>query len=775
MKKRVTKYLILFPALMAVLWLLTPSVSFDQPYSKIMYDREGQLLGGKIAEDGQWRFDIIASVPADFEMALLSFEDKRFYKHPGIDLASLSRAIVQNLKAGRIISGASTLSMQVCRMSRGNKPRNISQKIIEMLMALKLELSHSKTEILQLHVSHAPFGGNVVGLEAASWRYYAKAPNELSLSESALLAVLPNAPALMHPGKNRSSLEAKRNRLLTKLLGENKIDSLNYELALLEPIPKLPLALPSSAPHLLEHLSANSPSARKTTTTIDPKMQRLVLNTAGVFATAYQESDIQNLGILILDTRSGEVLAYLGNSHHTTADKYVDMVQARRSSGSVLKPFLYAAALDEGLISPQGLVKDVPLNFSGYRPQNYNKEFLGAVKADEALAKSLNLPAVDLLSRYKVPRFKNKLQSLGFSTIDKSASHYGLSLILGGADISLWDLTSSYASMGRILLRYKEEQSRYVATDVHKASYLPQNSTEISYEYEPSAYSAAAIHHTFQAMQKVSRPNSEGEWESFSSTKNLAWKTGTSFGHRDAWAIGISPEYTIGIWVGNSDGEGKHSLVGVKRAAPILFDLINKLAISEFPIPYDDLAPTAICVHSGYHATAYCSTIDTVYNISHGNSIPCPYHLQVALNSDGKRVHAQCESPSEMQMQNYFHLPAEMAYYYQLHHPDYQPLPTYKTDCINDNATQKMNFIYPKNVAELYLPKNGTGEKEAAIFQVAHQDKDIKLYWHLDDRYLGMTEDKHNMPILAEAGNHKLVLVDEDGYTIERQFLVLSE
>ena len=774
MKKRITKYLMLLLTILAVLWL-TPTVSFDQPFSKIMYDREGQLLGGKIAEDGQWRFAMIEAVPADFEMALLCFEDKRFYKHLGIDFASLSRAVIQNLRAGKVISGASTLTMQVCRMSRGNKPRNYTQKIIEMFMAIKLEMSHSKEEILQLHVSHAPFGGNVVGLEAASWRYYSKSPSQLSLSESALLAVLPNAPALIHPGRNRATLEAKRNRLLTKLLHENKIDSLNYELALLEPIPKQPLALPSSAPHLLEHLSAKSPSARKTTTTIDPKMQRLVLNTAEIYASEYQESDIQNLGILVLDTRTGEVLAYLGNSHHTSADNYVDMIQAHRSSGSVLKPLLYAAALDEGLISPQGLVKDVPLNFSGYRPQNYNKEFLGAVKADEALAKSLNLPAVDLLSRYKVPRFRNKLRNLGFSTIDKPANHYGLSLILGGADITLWDLTSSYASLGRTLLRYKEEQSRYVASDIHNARYLLQAAPEIIFEYEPIEYSAAAIHHTFQAMHKVSRPNTEGLWESFSSTKNLAWKTGTSFGHRDAWAVGVSPEYTIGIWVGNSDGEGKHSLVGVQRAAPILFDLVNKLTISDFPIPYDDLAQTAICTHSGYHATEYCNSIDSTYILSHGTTLSCPYHKQVALDNDGKRVHAKCQSPSEMHMEHYFHLPAEMAYYYQRHHPDYKPLPAYKADCINDDEIQKMNFIYPKKVAELYLPKNGAGDKEAAIFQVAHQDKDAILYWHLDDRYLGMTEDKHSMAILAEAGDHKLVLVDEDGHTIRRRFTILSE
>lgn len=774
MKKNLRKRLILLILAFVAAVLLSPQTRFNHPYSKILYDRDGGLLGGKIATDGQWRFPEIDSVPENYVMALLEFEDRRFHRHIGLDFKALIRAIKQNYKANKIVSGASTLTMQVCRMSRGDKPRTIPQKLIEIAMALKLELSLTKEEILALHASHAPYGGNVVGLEAASWRYFSKSPAALGIAEAALLAVLPNAPSLMHPGKNRTALQAKRDRLLKRLMDNKKITQENYELALLEPIPAKPTPLPRLTPHLLEYAYSNENNTSKLVTTIDRKIQTATNRTAEIFSAEYQQSDIHNVGILVLDTWTGETLAYVGNSPNTQTESAVDMVQAHRSSGSVLKPFLHAYALDEGLISPEGLVMDVPVHYNGYSPQNYNKNFLGAVKADEALAMSLNIPATNLLQEYDVNRFIQKLQQQGFTTINRSADDYGLTLVLGGAEISLWDLTSAYASLGRIHQRYKKEQSQYSTSDLQTARITPQEKKQTVYGYEPDLVSAAAIHHTLVAMQKVSRPDEEGDWQSFESAHNISWKTGTSFGHRDAWAVGVSPRYTVGVWVGNADGEGKHSLIGVKKAAPILFDVFNRLDdLGTFGTPYDDLIQNVVCRETGYTAGKNCEHRDTLYQIATAAELSCPFHFKVNLDREGNRVHSHCESISNSERKSFMILPADAAHFYRQKHPEYQALPPYRADC--ENPEEKvMQFIYPKRKAKIFLPKDGDGEKESAIFQVVHRKPESKLYWHLDDSYLGMTEGEHQMQIAGSAGKHELVLVDEQGNSIGREFEIVG-
>ena len=773
--KKIVRTLGALLILFALCVLLAPRVEFDLPYSKVIYDREGQLLGGKIAEDGQWRFPILDSLPPAYEKSLLCFEDSRFYSHIGVDGISILRAIKQNYKERRIVSGASTLTMQVCRMSRGNTPRNFVQKIIEIFMALKLELTKSKAEILALHASHAPYGGNVVGLEAASWRYFSKAPEKLSLGEAALLAVLPNAPSLMHLGKNRTALENKRNRLLQRLLDAKLISAQDYELALLEPIPARPSALPRLAPHLLEEIFKGPVEGHRLTTSINGRLQELANQTATFHSELYRQADIQNLGILILDTQSGEVLAYVGNAPQAQAEKDVNMITAARSSGSVLKPFLFAAALDDGLISPTGLVKDIPMQFSGYRPLNYNKKFLGAIKADEALAKSLNVPAVDLLNQYGTQRLLNKLSDLRLQTINKSADHYGLSLILGGAETTLWELTGAYATMGRILSNFKNNQSRYYPDDIHPPLLVQHSQSKSSFEYEPDLFSAAAIYHTFSAMKKVSRPNEEGDWQAFESIRNISWKTGTSYGHRDAWAVGVSPRYTVGVWVGNADGEGKHDLIGVKKAAPILFDLFNKLSHpGQFEIPYDDLVQSVICKSTGFTAHKNCTEVDTTYQIASAQGHLCPYHIKVSLDSQGHRVNSICVPTSEMEHQPWLVLPAEVAHYYAQRHPEYKPLPTYRSDCRPDEEAVVMSVIYPKRKAKIFLPVDADGEQESAIFKAAHQNPKAKLYWHINDTYIGMTEGQHQMPVKVTAGHQNLIVIDNNGRQLQQRFEIIG-
>lgn len=751
---------------------LTPKVSFEKPVSSIMYDKDGRLLGAKIAKDGQWRFPLIDSVPENFEQALLCFEDKRFHQHIGVDFLSLLRAIKQNLKAKRVVSGASTLTMQLARMARGQKSRTFKQKIIEVAIALKSEMCMSKKQLLKLYASQAPMGGNVIGLEAASWRYFSKSPHELSMAEAATLAVLPNAPTLIHPGKNRAKLERKRNFLLKKMCDSGLLDSMSYALALLEPIPAKPARLPQEAPHLLEQLNQQGYTNKKTT--LDREFQLKTEQTARLYALQNEHNDIQNLGILILDTKTNNVLAYVGNSPITKEEKDVDMVKASRSSGSVLKPLLYAHALDAGIILPSNFVKDIPVQYKGYKPKNYNKTYQGAIGIDEALSKSLNIPAVELLRKYNISKFLNDLKKHGFTTLNRSAEEYGLSLILGGGEISLWELTGAYAAMARSLMHFKNNQSQYdKAYFTEPQIFKKKHQSELS--FDPTVLSAAASYHTFKAMQKLSRPNEEGEWETFNSNQQISWKTGTSYGHRDAWAIGVSPEYTIGVWVGNADGEGRNELVGVQKAAPILFDLFNQLPqVSQFEIPYDDMVKTSLCRHTGFVATSNCAKQDTQYLIKNENALLCPYHVRISVDKKGLMVNSQCASPSNSELVSYLVLPPSMAYYYRQNHPDYKNLPATREDCIDSSNEALMSFIYPHNKTKIYLPKDRDGTKEKAVFKVAHRTPDSKLYWHLDNKYLGSTQEEHQMDISIPPGNHQIVVVDTKGNIAKQKFEILG-
>lgn len=754
-----------------------PDPLFSDPFSTVVNDSKGQLIGAKISKDGQWRFPMIDKVPVNFENAIINFEDKRFRSHIGIDILSIGRALIQNIKAGKIESGASTLSMQVIRLSRKGKSRTIYQKLIEMIYAIRLECRYSKDEILRMYTSHAPFGGNVVGLEAASWRYYHKHPSKLSTAEAAMLAVLPNAPSLIHLSKNRNRLLDKRNRLLNSMAENGVITMIDLELGMLESIPERPYPLPSIARHFVEYVHKKEPSTI-VNSTIDFDIQRMINDIGNYHHNINVQSDINNLGILVIETKTGNVKGYLGNAPNATQEAAVDMIQSERSSGSVLKPFLYAHLLEEGKMLPQSLQKDIPTSIRGYNPKNYNKKHTGATPADQALAMSLNIPAVYSLQLYGIEPFINRLKEHGFTTIDKSGDHYGLSLILGGGEVSLWELSSAYANMGRVLVDFNEN-GKYSQPEKHTIGYhlKPQKSkSNVGFSNKHNLLSAGTIYKTFEAMLQVMRPGSDGNWEQFHSSKRIAWKTGTSYGHRDAWAVGISSDYTIGIWVGNSDGEGKNSLVGVSKAGPILFDVFNRLdGGSFFEEPVDDLMPTLTCSNSGFLASQHCETIDTVYSSMRSQESPqCPYHRLIHLDQNGDQVSSHCHSTSDMIHKSWFELPPSMAYYYRKNHPEYRAVPLFRSDCLQSTDAEVMSLIYPSEKSKIYLPLDIDGRREKAVFKATHQDQKTTLYWHLDDTYLGYTYEIHNMEITTSAGSHMVTIVDQNGNQIKQVFDVVN-
>ena len=752
----------------AVFYFSLPSRLFDNPYSTVLLDRNSELLGAFIASDGQWRFPEKSAHSVKFQQALLHFEDEYFYYHPGVNPASILRALFQNLKSGEIISGGSTISMQVIRLSR-KKPRTLWEKCIEILLSIRLELSFSKNEIFGLYASNAPYGGNVVGIEAASWRYYHRKLEDLSWGEASLLAVLPNNPSMIHPGRNREALRAKRDRLLDKLLAKSVIDSLTCTLSKAENIPDRPVSLPRFAPHLLQRAINDQMEGSVITSTIDLNTQKrasLVLKRA---YSNLKANEIHNAAALVANAKTGQVLAYVGNiDSGQNHEMEVDIIQSRRSTGSILKPFLYSAMINEGLMYPQELIPDIPIYIDGFNPKNFTSDYDGAVKADEALARSLNVPAVQLLRRYRYEKFHALLQELGMSTLTNEADRYGLSLILGGAEATLWDLSEMYAQISNVL-------SNPLDVAIPKLSYRLGKNPVRATKYP---FQKGVLWHTVEALSEVKRPTEEGNWRVFSSSTKIAWKTGTSFGHRDAWAIGITPEYVVGVWTGNADGEGRPGLTGLRTAAPIMFDIFSGLQnLTWFSQPTDRLVENKICMESGQRATKKCDKTELKYIFDQSKELlGCTYHKTIHINkSHTKRVTSKCERINDIESVSWFILPPAQEYYYRKKQPEYRPLPPMSNACIEQDPFQSMQFIYPNEGSRIYIPKGLDGTKEQLLLQVAHRNNDERIFWHIDDQYEGSTYAIHQLAINPEPGLHKITLIDENGHILERNIQFLTK
>lgn len=782
-----------------------PERLFSDSTSTVLLDKDGHLLGAKIAGDGQWRFSPAKNIPPKFEKCLIEFEDRTFYDHCGISIRGIGRAISQNFRNRRLVSGGSTLTMQLARIMRKNPPRNFKEKIIEMLIATRIELRYSKKEILNYYASHAPFGNNVVGLEAASWRYFGRGSFELSWAESATLAVLPNAPGLIYPGKNHKRLLDKRNRLLKRLYIQKQLDETTYYLALSEPLPLKPLALPQQAPHLLARLIKEGYKGQTIISSLDRNLQEKASQLLQTHSELLKENKIFNGAVIITSVKTGKILVYIGNTRSTDIEQGsdVDCIVAPRSTGSILKPFLFAKSLEDGLITPTMLIPDIPTQFGGFSPKNFSLQYDGAVPANKVLSRSLNIPMVRLLNEYGLEKFHRDLKNYGLTTLHKPATHYGLSLILGGAEAKLWDLNKAYTQMAQELrfgearelqlineknTRPARKKSSASAQRVQTASgvtksmpvrvnpgRIVRDNTSVPYESNKKTQTnRACIYSTFQAMVDVNRPDEDGNWRVFTSAQKIAWKTGTSFGFRDAWAIGITPDYVVSVWIGNADGEGRPGLTGIKAAAPLLFDLFSQLPKSSFwfAAPQEEMCRVGICHESGHRASENCEKTDTVYiPRTCLNSVACPFHQIVHLNKSGKyRVDSDCESVYNMKHVNWFVLPPLIEKYYKFNHPNYKELPDFKPECLAKISERVFALMYPKPNSKIYVPVEIDGKIGRTVFEAAHRNINTKIYWHLDDEFIGETREIHQLALNPSIGKHKLMLVDENGISMTVKF-----
>lgn len=772
--KKHPKKLFLLCCLLLAYYFSLPKTLFNSPTATVVESNDGHLLGAMIADDGQWRFPQVDSVPFKFKNCLLQFEDAYFYRHPGFNPVSMSKAIASNIKAGKSVRGGSTITQQVIRLSRNGKRRSYWEKAIELVLATRLEVRNSKEEILKLYASHAPFGGNVVGLDVAAWRYFGIQAHQLSWAESATLAVLPNAPSLIYPGKNQEKLLSKRNRLLEKLLQKGILDSTTYELSLLEQLPQKPYALPKIAPHLVQYL-AKEQKGERITSTIDKELQSNINNIVSRHHQNLRQNQVHNASVLVLDVNTREVLSYVGNTNtNNEHQKDVDMVQANRSTGSTIKPILYTAMLDAGELLPDMLVPDVPTQIAGYTPENFSEDYSGAVEAKKALARSLNIPAVRLLQQYGLEKFRDQLDFFNLKGVNKSADHYGLTLILGGAESSLWDLCKTYASMASTVNHFNTTSSEYYDDEFVEPSLIKNQKVSFGTKStEKTIFDAGSIYLTFEAMKEVNRPEGNESWEFFDSSKQIAWKTGTSFGNKDAWAIGVTKDHVVGVWVGNADGEGRPNVTGVSSAAPILFDVFDILPRSDwFSKPLDEFVELDVCGLSGYLASAICPTKKVSVPKKNNYVKPCNHHQLVHLDELKQfRVNSSCANVSNAISESWFVLPPLMEFFYKKSHPTFKSLPPFRSDCIADSGST-MEFIYPKNGSRISLAKNFEGKKNELVLKLAHTKPEAKVYWYLDEKFLNQTTVFHEIGVVPSLGRHTITVVDEYGNEAKISILI---
>ncbi|MBD2782450.1 peptidoglycan glycosyltransferase PbpC [Xenorhabdus szentirmaii] len=576
----------------ATVWLadkIWPLPIHDAKMARVVVGADNTPLWRFADSEGVWRYPVtLEQISPEYIQALLTYEDRWFYQHPGINPISLLRAAWQDIRAGKIVSGGSTISMQVARLIDSHS-RTVSGKFKQIWRTLQLEWHYSKNEILEMYLNRAPFGGTLQGVGAASWAYLGKSPSELSSGEAALLAVLPQAPSRLRPDRYPERAQAARDKVLERLAQYNVWPAKKLADIKEENIWLAPRQTPHLAP-LLARRMANEYHQEIIQTTIDSGLQRqledMVLN------WKYQLAAKTSIGILVVDHTDMSVKAYIGSADFRDDSRFghVDMISAWRSPGSTLKPFLYAMALDDGLIHGESLLQDVPRRFDNFRPGNFDSGFNGPVSASEALVRSLNLPAVQLLEFYGSKRFTANLRNAGMRLRFPLGSEPNLSLILGGTSARMDELVAAYSAFAR---QGKMSPLRFI----------PQQKIQ-----DRQLFSVGSAWIVRRIMAGGSRPQPDNV---LSAEVPLAWKTGTSYGYRDAWAIGLNARYTIGVWVGRPDGTPVVGQFGYATAIPIMNQinelLMGKLRYSSMRVPVDprpsSVSQATICWPGGREAS----------------------------------------------------------------------------------------------------------------------------------------------------------------------------
>jgi penicillin-binding protein 1C len=758
------KFLLLFVLILFVIWIFTPINALDKDYSTVVVDKDNKILRVFLNKDEQWYLppEKNLEIPDKLKTSILYFEDKYFYYHLGINPISIFNSFIENLQKGYISRGGSTITMQVSRIINPQR-RTYINKIKEIFNSIKLELKYSKNDILNMYINNAPYGGNIIGYRAASLYYYQKSPQELTWSEACTLAVLPNSPGIISPINNNQLLINKKNRLLRLLSDNNIINKEILDISLKEPVPNIINRTPFLAPHLSQMLKDKYPEQKIINTNISFQYQSDIEKIVKNYSKHLQNKGIKNISVVVSDTQSGKVETFIGSQDFFDIENKgeVNGVIAPRSTGSILKPFLYALAIDDGLVLPDTLIKDIPTYFGAFSPENADKKYNGLISMKESLIRSLNVPAVLTLNEYGVYDFYNFLKKSELTTLFRKSDEYGLTLILGGAEANLLEITSLYSSLGRL--------GKFT-----KLKLIPSEQVQ----EEKQLISKGSSNIILNVLKDLKRPDAEYYWQQYENQFKLAWKTGTSFGNRDAWAIGVNNKWTVGVWVGNFNGESNSNLAGATSAGSLMFDIFNylpqKSRLNWFKKDFNDLEMIEICQDTGYKAGFNCDKKVLVDKPVNSKTLKiCPYHKAIFVTNDNKnQVCSLCWEKDNYRKKNILLYTPDIIDYLRKRGNIISEIPPHKTNCPSIQSKNFVQIIYPINNAKIFLPRDIGGVTQKLNMKVSHLNENNKVYWYLDDKFLGVTQANHSRAIELKKGSHNLSVVDENGNKDSCYFLV---
>lgn len=740
-----------------VLDLLFP-LPDKKEFSKEIHAKDGTLLSAYLTSDDKWRLRTeLDEVSPELIKAIIEKEDSWFYFHAGINPISVIRAFYKNITRGETQLGASTITMQVARMLEPKK-RTYFNKLLEVFRALQLEIRYSKKEILELYLSLLPFGGNIEGVKSASYIYFNRPPDKLSLAQSITLAVIPNDPNSLRLDKSNKEIISKRNIWIKKFKHEKIFSSAALNDAINEPVESNRYQIPVLAPHFCQYVKDNF-DGDVINTNLDLSIQQIAENILQRNVKKVFYKGITNGAVLVIDNRNSAVAAYCGSADFYDEGSFgqVNGITAIRSPGSTLKAALYAYAFDEGNLTPQMKFADIPTDFHGYQPENYDLKFYGNVSTEFALVNSLNIPAVKLLEHVGLNNFTNYLEGCGFNQIQKQKSQLGLSMILGGCGTNLQELTRLFSAFAR---NGKLYQLRFLANedDNWKMDDGRRGMEEQQIFSEASSYLIANI------LSGTNRSDI-ADLSQYSKLPKFAWKTGTSYGKRDAWAIGFNPNYTIGVWMGNFNGVGSPNLSGAEVAVPLLFDLFNAIDYNSdvkwFEKP-DELISRKVCSESGLIPTQYCPNVVTGFAIkdkSHNHV--CNIHQPVYVNVDETVQYCTSCLPSSGYKKEVFavYQPELSVWFYQ-NKIDYHKPPQHNPECTAMFAEGGPKILSPTEDYEYFLEKNSGQE----ILLLAASDSRVKThYWYVNDKFYKKCKPGERIFFNPDKKDLKITCMDDKG------------
>lgn len=771
-----------FLAFLVVLSLVFP-LRTDVPFAPIVTARDGTVLHAFLADDDKWRMKTeLSEISPTLRSALLQKEDKWFYWHFGVNPFAIVRAAVNNLRYQKTTSGASTLTMQVARMLENQymaqkegkrkrptqRERTVWNKIVEVFRALQLEITHSKSEILQLYLNLAPYGGNIEGVKAASLLYFGTLPEKLSLAQATTLAIIPNRPTTLKLDENNAVIRRERDKWLERFRTEGAFPSAQIDDALREPTDIQRHDAPTTiAPHFAYRMKRLFPLESTISTTLDLRKQQSVQTLTQNVVRRLKIYGISNAAVLVVNNATREVEAYLGSPDYAdkAASGEVDGVRAVRSPGSALKPLAYTLAMDKGLITPKTVLTDVPTNFDGYTPENFDRTYRGFVPAEKALINSLNIPAVKLVRSLGVATFTEALTNAGFEQIRKDGKKLGLSVVLGGCGVRLEEMVGLYCAFANYgewkPLVFRRNYELGMTNDENKRV---SNKTPGMRLVSPSAAFMLG-----EILTQLTRPDVPRNFGSTRHLPKVAWKTGTSYGRRDAWSIGYNKRYTVAVWVGNFSGVGAPELVGADIATPLLFDIFNAIdynSPNDWFQPPPELDFRLVCSESGLPPNDFCQNQVSEYYLPRiSSNAKCQHLKEVAVSADERMSYCtDCLPKTGYKKKFYPNLPPEMLALYNAQNQAFERIPEHNPACSRAQSGTAPAITSLTDGKEYLIEKAAGGKTASELLLTCHAANDVRtVYWFLNDKFLRSASPEERIFFKPERGQVKISCSDDKG------------